>query len=539
MLHAVVLYSVGSPDTLSKDCIKQYLGHFLSDPEVVKIPGFIWQPILNNVILRSRPARMLNRYSQIFVGPNHEQNPYLLTTNNLCTKLEALLNHSSGNAIASHASLSDSSLTSSSLGESSFSHSSLASSSAYNARPHHVNNGSWVSPATSPLPPVPPLASGDSLSKVSSVPPASASCPHVAFGHAAANLLSTANDELALTPSDDSTDSLAHGAFTNGNLANVDLASEYQTPRSVSPTDFTLAKGSPLAAHAPDPTSTLQFMVRPAYAYVEPSLEQVVRECVAAGATKFTLIPLFPQYSHTTSRRPRQEMQALLSKLNQERARAAATAAAAASTTTATSAAATVAASTPALAPLTAAIVPSYATHPLYIQALTNQIKYTFHKAWPGVAPEQMNSWLKEQKVRLLLSFHSLPVSYIKQGDSYQEECNATVAKLKEQLALELKIDAQFIVHSYQSKMGPATWLQPYTEEEVERLAEQGVAHIFALNPGFAVDCLETLYDLKTKASEIFIKNGGSTFMTLPCLNDSADALELYRDLVLTQGEPI
>ena len=89
MLHAVILYSVGSPETLTVPSLRRYLNRFLSDKWVIQLPSFLWQPILHSFILRTRPHRLIKRYEQIFVDGH---NPYLVAMDKLCVQLEQYLN---------------------------------------------------------------------------------------------------------------------------------------------------------------------------------------------------------------------------------------------------------------------------------------------------------------------------------------------------------------------------------------------------------------------------------------------------------------
>ena len=75
-------------------------------------------------------------------------------------------------------------------------------------------------------------------------------------------------------------------------------------------------------------------------------------------------------------------------------------------------------------------------------------------------------------------------------------------------------------------------WLQPYTADEVKRLAAQGVKNLLVIAPGFAADCLETLYELGTETRALFLENGGENFAVIPCLNDSELGMMLLHDLV-------
>ena len=93
--------------------------------------------------------------------------------------------------------------------------------------------------------------------------------------------------------------------------------------------------------------------------------------------------------------------------------------------------------------------------------------------------------------------------------------------------------DEQWMV-SFQSRVsiiGPS-WLKPYTDVEVENLAEKGVEKIGVVCPSFVADCLETLEEIEMEAKESFIELGGKEFVYIPCLNDSSDFIDTLESLV-------
>ena len=75
-------------------------------------------------------------------------------------------------------------------------------------------------------------------------------------------------------------------------------------------------------------------------------------------------------------------------------------------------------------------------------------------------------------------------------------------------------------------------WLKPDLEDEVARLLDQGVQHLMVVAPSFAVDCLESLYDINIKLKERFIHQGGERFTYIPCLNDSQLHIKVLTELV-------
>jgi len=123
---------------------------------------------------------------------------------------------------------------------------------------------------------------------------------------------------------------------------------------------------------------------------------------------------------------------------------------------------------------------------------------------------------------RLLLSFHGIPERYVRAGDPYLEQCQATARALRERLQLD---DSQLVV-SFQSRVGRERWLQPYTDATVRELARSGVKTLDVACPGFAVDCLETLEEIAMQNRDFFQEAGGSELRYIPALNDSPGQVE-------------
>lgn len=135
----------------------------------------------------------------------------------------------------------------------------------------------------------------------------------------------------------------------------------------------------------------------------------------------------------------------------------------------------------------------------------------------------------------LLFSFHGLPQRYVDAGDPYASQCEVTARLVAERLALP----AGAWSLSYQSRVGRERWLMPYTEERLVELAAAGVRRLIACCPGFAVDCLETLEEIAMRGRETFLAAGGESFEYVPALNDGGAQVEsLARLVVRALGTP-
>lgn len=154
-----------------------------------------------------------------------------------------------------------------------------------------------------------------------------------------------------------------------------------------------------------------------------------------------------------------------------------------------------------------------YHDHPGYIQALKNSV---------------LSHWEKNGRAeKLVMSFHGLPKAFLMRGDPYHCECYKTARLLAEQLGLS-KDD--YLV-TFQSRLGRAEWLQPYTAPTVQALAKQGVKRIDVICPGFVADCLETLEEIAIEVKQDFLTAGGKEFHYIPCLNESPDWMRALAEI--------
>ena len=161
-----------------------------------------------------------------------------------------------------------------------------------------------------------------------------------------------------------------------------------------------------------------------------------------------------------------------------------------------------------------------YHDDPAYIQALADSVRR--FQAEHG------------EPDKLILSFHGIPREYFLAGDPYFCECQKTGRLLAEALALTQ--DRWQL--TFQSRLGPKAWLKPYTDKTLESLAKSGTKNVQVICPGFSADCLETLEEIAMQNRDIFTGAGGSEYRYIPCLNDSAQHIDMLAELVAqhTQG---
>jgi protoporphyrin/coproporphyrin ferrochelatase len=145
-----------------------------------------------------------------------------------------------------------------------------------------------------------------------------------------------------------------------------------------------------------------------------------------------------------------------------------------------------------------------------------------------AIAASIREHWRTHERAHLLFSFHGIPRSYLLAGDPYHCQCQKT-ARL---VAAVLGLDAAEWSISFQSQVGRQEWLRPYTDETLVQMARQGRKRVTVVCPGFATDCLETLEEIAIRNRALFMASGGEFYDYVPALNAGAAHAELLAELI-------
>ena len=228
----------------------------------------------------------------------------------------------------------------------------------------------------------------------------------------------------------------------------------------------------------------LKIPVKLGMSYGEPSIESAWHELKADGVEKVIILPLYPQYSVSTTASVFDSWAKIM---KQER-------------------------QIPHFR-----FIHDYHNHPSYIKALAESVR---------------SHWQQNGKTELLLlSYHGIPKRFQDEGDPYGHQCHKT----SELLAAELELEPHQWRTTFQSRFGREEWLQPYTDKTVQALPDEGIKHISVICPAFSADCLETLEEITTENKDYFIAAGGETYHYIPALNDNEAHIQMMVDLV--EGE--
>ena len=204
--------------------------------------------------------------------------------------------------------------------------------------------------------------------------------------------------------------------------------------------------------------------------YGTPSIADRINEMKSAGVTRLMVLPLYPQYSASTTASVTDAVFDALKAMRWQPS---------------------------------VRIAPPFYDEPAYIAALA---------ASAGAYLADLD-WVPE---KILLSFHGIPQRYFDSGDPYHCHCQKTARLLRE----KMQWTDDFAPLVFQSKFGRDKWLEPAADETIRSLGSEGVKNIAMIAPSFVSDCIETLEELDIAGREIFMAAGGEQFATIPCLND-------------------
>ncbi len=216
--------------------------------------------------------------------------------------------------------------------------------------------------------------------------------------------------------------------------------------------------------------------------YGVPSIRERIKALSQIGCTRILTVPLYPQYSATTTATVNDEVFRTLMTM-----------------------------------PLQPAIrtMPAFHDSAAYIEAL-------------GAVTTRHLKSLDFKPERILISFHGLPERYFQNGDPYHCHCAKTARLLRE----EMGWTEEFSPLTFQSKFGPEKWLSPATDTTLIDLATRGIKKIAVITPGFVSDCIETLEEIGIVGKEEFQKAGGEDLFSIPCLNHEVEASAMLTELI-------
>ena len=223
-----------------------------------------------------------------------------------------------------------------------------------------------------------------------------------------------------------------------------------------------------------------------AMSYSEPSIPSAIEALKAQGVGRLLVLPLYPQYAGSSSAAALDQVHDALKRQRNQ---------------------------------MSLRTVSRFYDHPAYIGAQAAQIRN--YRAQHGSGG------------KLLFSFHGIPLRHERNGDPYQSECRHS-ARL---IAAELGLGEQDYEVCFQSRFGPAKWLEPNTQQLIKQLAKKNAGgRIDIACPGFVADCLETMEEIAISGRELFHAAGGSDYHYIPCLNDNPDWLDALAQIVRENG---
>lgn len=220
--------------------------------------------------------------------------------------------------------------------------------------------------------------------------------------------------------------------------------------------------------------------------YGNPSIESRLTALMAEGCDRILIAPMYPQYCAATTATVFDEVARVLKAMRWQ----------------------------PALR-----FVPPYHDEPTYIAALADDLT------------RQVEALTFRPEV-MLLSFHGMPQQTLEKGDPYYCHCMKTARLLREALAQQPQFEGVRFETTFQSRFGPAAWLEPSTDATLIAEGGKGTKRLVVAAPGFAADCVETLEELALEGRDEFIEAGGEDYAVLECLNTSDAGLVMIEAML-------
>ncbi|RZO95391.1 MAG: ferrochelatase [Gammaproteobacteria bacterium] len=235
--------------------------------------------------------------------------------------------------------------------------------------------------------------------------------------------------------------------------------------------------------------------------YQFPSIEEGLKKLKAKGCSEIFVVPLYPHYAMSTILTTEREVKRIESKLGLD---------------------------------LRLNFIGAFYNEGGYISSLSDVI----------------NRNRQKESDYLLFSYHGIPNRHLTKTDPTKNHClkvkncceieskakpfcyKAQVLETSKLCAKKLELKDNEWGVSFQSRIGPG-WIQPFTDKELVRLAEEGIQNLDVVCPAFVTDNLETLEEMNIRGRETFLEAGGKSFKYIPCLNDE----ESWVDFLVTASE--
>ena len=262
--------------------------------------------------------------------------------------------------------------------------------------------------------------------------------------------------------------------------------SKIWTDRGSPLADITASQAEAIAKELSASDTGPQVIVDYAMRYGSPSIEQRMAEMTEKGCDRILIAPMYPQYCAATTATVFDEVARVMGEMRWQ----------------------------PALR-----FLPPYHDDGVYLDALAADL--TRQVSALSFKPEVM-----------LLSFHGMPLRTLQKGDPYHCHCHKTARLLRERLSQNPEFEGVRFETTFQSRFGPAQWLEPATDDTLIAEGEKGTKRLVVAAPGFAADCVETLEELALEGRDEFKEAGGEEYAVLDCLNVSSSGVEMIEALI-------
>lgn len=215
-----------------------------------------------------------------------------------------------------------------------------------------------------------------------------------------------------------------------------------------------------------------------------PFLKEAVERIEKSDIQRLVILPLFPHYSVTTTG----SGFAVLRNLIEKR---------------------------PSFKKLDVQWVRSWEDHPRYIESFEQFTR------------RELVKFENPEGAHILFSAHSIPKSYVREGDPYLEQTKKSVELIMDRIGRKNPYEL-----SFQSKIGPVKWLEPFTNDVIMRLGKEGITDVLVVPISFVSEHVETLYELDILYKKVAEKAGVANFRRVPTLNSDPSFIKALAEIV-------
>ncbi|KAK8953118.1 hypothetical protein KSP40_PGU007806 [Platanthera guangdongensis] len=223
--------------------------------------------------------------------------------------------------------------------------------------------------------------------------------------------------------------------------------------------------------------------------YWHPFTEEAISQIKRDGITKLVILPLYPQFSISTSGSSIRVLQSIFREDSY-------------------------------FTRVAISIIESWYQREGYIRSMADLIE------------KEISKFSKPEEVMIFFSAHGVPLSYVENsGDPYRDQMEECISLITDELKSRKIMNNHTL--AYQSRVGPVQWLKPYTDEVIVELGQKGVTSLLAVPVSFVSEHIETLEEIDIEYKHLALESGITNWGRVPALGCTTSFISDLADAVV------